>query len=87
MQSFINLYNVALPEHRDKYYWTVERKLDGNKMCYDSEAKMMVCARPILWATPSSGWTANIHANMKDTWRYVGSDGYIVWNGQIYFFV
>lgn len=48
---------------------------------------MMVCARPILWATPSSGWTANIHANMKDTWRYAGSDGYIVWNGQIYFCV
>lgn len=27
----------------------------------------------------------NINANMKEAWKYVGSDGYIIWNWQIYF--
>lgn len=26
----------------------------------------------------------NIHANVKNAWKYVGSDSYGVWNGRIY---
>ena len=27
----------------------------------------------------------NIHANMKDTWKHVHGESYIIWNGRIYF--
>ena len=37
-----------------------------------------------LWAMPSNG-LLKIHANIKDKWKFVVTDGYVIWHGHIYF--